>query len=139
MHAANADTGVVLVGHGQPEERAKAYPSFDEEETVFLNRLRMLLIEKGIAESNVRIAWAEWGDPDVTSTVRHLAALGCQRILVVPAVYPLDAVTTKLDLEIAVRQARVAEGTVATTLPTWRDDDAVIEELRARVVAALRE
>ncbi len=139
IRAANGETGVVLVGHGQPAERSEAYPSFDEQETVFLNRLRMLLTEKGVAESSVRIAWAEWGDPDVTSTVRHLAALGCRRILVVPAVYPLDAVTTKLDLEISVRQARVSEGTVATTLPTWRDDDAVIEELRARVVAALAE
>jgi len=38
-----------------------------------------------------------------------------------------------------VRQARVADGTVATTLPPWRDDDAVIAELRARIVAALAE
>ncbi len=139
MHASNDATGAVLVGHGQPEERAKAHPEFDAQELVFLNRLRMLLVERGLAEEFVRIAWAEWGQPDVTSQVRHLAALGCARVLVVPAVFPLDGVTTKLDLEISVRQARVPDEATATTLPPWRDDEAVIEELRTRVLAALSE
>jgi len=139
VHAANDETGVVLVGHGQPEERARAHPSFDKEENVFLNRLRMVLVDKGLAEDAVRLAWAEWGEPDVTSTVRHLASLGYRRILVAPAVYPLDGVTTKLDLEISVRQARLPDDTVATTLPPWRDDPAVIDELRSRVIAAVRD
>ena len=58
-------------------------------------------------------------------------------MLVVPAVFPLDGVTTKLDLEMSVRQARVPDEATATTLPPWRDDEAVIEELRTRVLAAL--
>jgi len=135
--SSDALTGAVLVGHGQPEERARLHPDYDKQELLFLNRLRMLLIERGIAEAHVRLAWADWGDPDVTSAVRHLAALGCRRILVVPAVYPLDTVATRLDLEVALRQARVADDVLATTLPPWRDDDAVVEELRARVAAAL--
>lgn len=137
MRSANDTTGVVLVGHGQPEERAKLHPDFDEQEMTFINRLRMLLVEQGIPENLVRVAWAEWGTPDVTSSVRHLAALGCQRVLVVPAVHPLDTVATSLDLEIAVRQARVDEATLATTLPPWRDDEAVVEELMARIRAEL--
>jgi len=130
-------TGIVLVGHGQPEERSKLHPEFDELETTFLNRLRMMLIDRGTDEDNVRVAWADWGTPDVTSSVRHLVARGCEQVLVVPAVYPFDTVSTRLDLELAVRQARVDENAVATTMPPWRDDDAVVEELRARIVAQL--
>jgi len=137
--SADSATGVVLVGHGQPEERARMHPEYDEQELLFLNRLRMLLVERGIADDFVRLAWADWGEPDITSSVRHLAALGCRRILVVPAVYPLDTVSTRLDLEVALRQARVADNILATTLPPWRDDDAVVAELHDRVAAALNE
>lgn len=129
--------GVVLVGHGQPEDRSRRHPSFDEDETAFLNRLRMLLVDRGLPEHNVRIAWSEWSTPDVTSAVRHIAALGCDRVVVVPAVFPLDTIATRLDLEIAVRQSRVGGSINVVTLPAWRDDAAVIEELRARVNSLL--
>ncbi|TLM97710.1 MAG: ferrochelatase, partial [Actinobacteria bacterium] len=105
----------------------------------FLSRVRALLVERGIPDRNVRVAWAEWRDPDVTSSVRHLAALGCRRVIVVPAVSPLDTLGTRLDLEISVRQARVSEGVTVVTLPAWKDDPAVIEELRAQVQRAIAE
>ncbi len=139
MHGVDdpAATGVVLVGHGQPEERARRHRSFDEQEMAFLSRLRMALADRGLSEDWVRIAWDDWTEPDVTSAVRHLAALGAKRVLVVPATFPLDTLGTRLDLEIAVRQARVNEGVAVITMAAWRDSDAVIEELRSRVIAAL--
>jgi protoheme ferro-lyase len=130
-------SGVVLVGHGQPEERAHRNPSYDEEETAFLSRLRMKLIDGGLPESNVRIAWAEWRTPDVTSAVRHLAALGCRRVVVMPGVFTLDTIGTRLDLELAVRQARVDESVLIVTLPAWRDDEVVRRELAERIGAHL--
>lgn len=126
-------TGAVLVGHGQPEERARRNPTFDEQEMGFLNRVRMLLVDRGIPENNVRIAWADWNNPDVTSAVRHLAALGCRRVVVCPAVFPTDSIAIRLDLEIAVRQARVEEGVIVVTLPAWRSDEQVVAELASRV------
>lgn len=139
MHGVDdpATTGIVLVGHGQPEERARRYRTFDEQEMAFLSRVRMGLADLGLAPDWVRIAWDDWTEPDVTSAVRHLAALGAKRVLVVPATFPLDTLGTRLDLEIAVRQARVNEGVAVITMSAWRDSDAVIEELRSRVVAAL--
>jgi protoheme ferro-lyase len=134
-----ATTGVVLVGHGQPDEIASKNPQMDIDETAFLSRLRMTLLDTGLQEANVRVAWADWGEPGVTTTVRHLVALGCTRVIVEPAAFPLDTIGTRLDLEVAVRQARVQENATMVTLPAWRDDPAVIEELRSRVVDALAE
>lgn len=129
--------GVVLVGQGQPEDRARDRRDFDEQETAFLNHVRMLLVEKGLGEQSVRIAWADWRTPEVTGTVRHLAALGCQRIVVAPACFPFDSITTTLDLQLAVRQARVDETVSVVTLPAWHDDPAFVEELRADIASAL--
>jgi protoheme ferro-lyase len=129
--------GVALVGQGQPEDRARDRRDFDEQETAFLNRIRMMLLERGISDQNVRIAWADWRNPEVTGTVRHLAALGCPRIVVSPACFPFDSITTLLDINLAVRQARVDESVSVVTLPAWHDDPAFIEELRAEVSLAL--
>jgi sirohydrochlorin ferrochelatase len=126
-------TGVVLVGHGQPESRARRNQVMDEDETAFLNRMKMRLIENGIAENNVRIAWMEWASPDVGSAVRHLAALGCERIAVVPGVYPLGPISIRLDLELAVRQARTDQAVSVVTFPPWREDESVLAELAERV------
>jgi protoheme ferro-lyase len=135
--ADKSDTGVVLVGHGQPEARAKRYPRFDEEETAFLSRVRMSLIGSGVLERSIRVAWAEWRSPDVTSAVRHLAALGCRRVIVLPGAFAVDTIGTRLDLEMAVRQARVEDSVSVVTLPAWSDDEAVIGEMADRVIAEL--
>lgn len=128
-----ASTGVVLVVHGQNDHRSQRNPEFDENEAAFTSRIRLLINEKGIPEANVRTAWAGWHEPDVTNTVRHLAALGCSRILVVPATYPLETISTVLDFSAAARSSRV-DGTVSVvSLPAWRDDQAVAEELAIRV------
>lgn len=134
-----ADTGVVLVGLGQPEERSRECRTFDENETAFLNRVRLMLIDRGISDANVRLAWADWHGPDVTSTVRHVAALGCRRLVVAPACFPLDTVETLLDLPLSVRQARADEGVSIVTLPAWHDDPLLAEELRSRAIALLDE
>jgi protoheme ferro-lyase len=125
------------VGHGQPEARAKRYPRFDEEETAFLSRVRMSLIGSGVLERSIRVAWAEWRSPDVTSAVRHLAALGCRRVIVLPGAFAVDTIGTRLDLEMAVRQARVEDSVSVVTLPAWSDDEAVIGEMADRVIAEL--
>lgn len=129
--------GVVLVGIGQPDERARTCRSFDEHEAAFLNRVRMILLDRGLAETFVRLAWADWHTPDVTGATRHLAALGCSRIVVMPACFPLDTVETLLDLPLSVRQARVEDGVTTVALTAWYDDAALVDELRSRAVRAL--
>lgn len=129
-------TGVVLVGHGQPEDRSRTNPDFDEDENRFMNRVRLMLLDRGLPEANVRVAWAEWRTPDITSSVRHLAALGCRRVIVSPACYPLDTISTRLDIEISVRQARVEDSVAVVTLPAWREDTLLLDELRERVTSA---
>ena len=121
--------GVVLVGQGQPDERSRDRRDFDEQEMAFLSRVRMLLLDRGVANQSVRMAWADWRTPEVTSTVRHLAAMGCRRIIVSPACFPLDSITTLLDLQLSVRQARVEESVSVVTLPAWHDDPVLAQEL----------
>lgn len=134
---AAATTGVVLVVHGQPPAWERGWASFDVQETSFAHRVREQLVEGGIVPSNVRVASAGWREPDVTDATRHLAALGCARVLVVPACDPVEGLDTLLDLPHAVRMARVSVPT--RVLPAWGDTDQVVDAVGAAVRVALGE
>jgi protoheme ferro-lyase len=128
---------VVLVGQAQPAERSRVAGAFDQQESRFLNQVRLLLIERGVPEDRVHLAWADWRSPEVSGSVRHLSALGCRTVVVVPACFPLDSVTTMLDVPLSVRQARVDEDVKVLTLHAWHDDPGLVEALRATVISAL--
>jgi protoheme ferro-lyase len=126
-------TGVALLVHGQPGGHAEGNSSFDVEENAFANRVRMHLSEHGIDEAYVRVCSAEWSDPGVTETVRHLAALGSERILVVPACYPFANMQTLLDIPAAERDARVPENVHVVHIPPWGDDEVFADVLASSI------
>jgi protoheme ferro-lyase len=132
-------TGVALVAHGQPEVREQANSQFDEGEAAFVNRVRVLVAEQGIPEQHIRISWAEWREPGVTSTVRHLAALGCERVLVSPVCFAYESSLTRLDILLGVRQARLDPTVSVVTLSAWGDEPEVTSEVIARAAQAERE
>jgi len=136
--SARANAGVALVGTGQPHEWDRVYPEGPDEETAFMQRVRLALGERGFDQERVRLVWAEWRQPDVTDGVRHLAALGCSRVVVAPACEPFATLSVKLDVAQAIRLARLDDATEVETLPSWGDDAelaAMIAESLERAVA----
>ena len=115
--------GVVLVGHGQPEDALAPHRSFDEQETVFLSRVRMLLVERGSPRPRAH-RMGRVASPDVTCEVRHLAALGCERIIVVPARTSRSTPSSTRARPAARRcdQARVDDAVVGHRAPGVADD-----------------
>jgi protoheme ferro-lyase len=131
--------GAVLVAEGQPWQWDRAHPASCEQETFFLQRVRQALVNAGMDESNVRAAWLDWQDPGVTEVVRHLAALGCRRIAVVPATTPADCLETTIDLPAAVEQAGLAPAVRVELLHGWGDDPVVAGVLASTAVRTARE
>lgn len=115
--------GVVLVGEGAPQAWERRFSVASETETYFDQRVTALLTEGGVDPRNIRMAWLDWQTPDVTEAVRHLAALGCSRIVVAPATIPLPTLETTLDLGHAIALARVPQGVRVVTLQPWGDDE----------------
>jgi protoheme ferro-lyase len=132
-------TGVALVVHGQPGEHERANQSFDIQENSFANRVRLFLVEEGLESDRVRVCAAEWRDPGVTETVRHLAAIGCDRVLVVPACQPFANLQTLLDIPAAARNARVPENARVVHIAPWGDDGSFAEVLAAAIDEAATE
>jgi len=124
------DTGVALLVHGQPPGQAQLNPTFDVQENAFANRVRALLGESGLDEAKVRVCATEWRDPGVSETVRHLAALGSRRIVVVPACYPFANLQVLLDVPAAARDARIPDDVHVVHVAPWGED-----EVFAKVIA----
>jgi hypothetical protein len=131
--------GVALLGAGQAPEFDDVDPDRAEQETYFHQRVRALLVEAGFDAEHVRPAWVEWHDPGVTEVVRHLAALGCSRIVVAPASIPVETRSTLLDVREYVEHARVDAAVEVFVLPAWNDDPVVAQELADAVRRALTE
>jgi protoheme ferro-lyase len=136
-----ATDGIVLVADGQPWQWDNAWPRSCEQTTFFIQRVRAGLVAAGVLEANVRAAWLDWQDPGVTEVVRHLAALGCERIVVIPATAPADTLETAIDLPAAVETAAIDPGIRVEILHGWGDDPAIAAVLAdeiERVVAEAR-
>jgi len=131
-----AATGVALVLHGQPDEWERSHASFDVQENSFAQRIRMLLVDRGMPAENVRLCHGEWRVPDITETVRHLAALGCRRVLVCPVCYPFENSATILDFQVSIRQARVDGHVTTVTLNAWGEDPVLSDVLFASARSA---
>jgi protoheme ferro-lyase len=132
------EVGVVLASAGQPVEWDEDYPATSEHATYFCQRVRSELASVGFREDLVRLAWLDWNEPGVTEVVRHLAALGCTRVCVVPATLPFDTVSTLLDLRTAAVQAAVGPDVHIDLLPAWGDDPTVADALSGRIVESGR-
>jgi len=131
-------TGVVLVCAGQPPVAGTDRSGAAAEDTYFNQRVRMLLAEAGIEDARVRVAWIEWQQPDLTESVRHLAALGCTRIVVAPSTIALPTVSTSLDVRHALQTARLPEGVETTVLDVWGDDPVMVDAVVRSALEALR-
>ncbi|MBI5029436.1 MAG: hypothetical protein HZB51_02830 [Chloroflexi bacterium] len=68
VHRANANigdtpkskVGVLLVGHGQPDEWDKEFPTETEQETAFRQSILDLLVKDGYKRENLSLAWMEF-------------------------------------------------------------------------------
>jgi protoheme ferro-lyase len=76
----------------------------------------------------------DWDEPGVTEVVRHLAALGCVRIRIVPATMPFDTVSTLLDMRDSADQAAVEADVSVEVLPAWGAELEVARALRERIL-----
>lgn len=132
-----ASVGVVLVGAGVPPAWESAHAAAASEENYFNQRVRLLLTEAGLDERMVRLAWLDFQVPDVTEAVRHLGALGCERIVVAPSAIALPQIATVLDLRRAVELARVPDHVHTVVLGAWGDDPAFVRAAGASAACAL--
>ncbi|MBD3287282.1 hypothetical protein GF337_00625 [candidate division KSB1 bacterium] len=126
--------GILLVGHGQPDEWDVEWPTETEQEIRFREEVLKLFIEDGYKQKNLSLAWMEFKQPKPAVKVEEFVANGVEKVMFFSAAISADAIHSQYDVPELVKKAKVPNNISLINLGAWNDDLLVIEAIKERVV-----
>ena len=134
--------GVIL--RTRPKKSAHAYKQVWTEEgspLAAITRRQSAALQERLGEEVVVDFAMRYGNPGIGQSIKNLAALGCERILVAPLYPQYCAATTATAMDaVYATLAKMRRQPALRSLPPYFDDDLHIEALKAsleRQLAAL--
>lgn len=125
--------GVLLVGHGQPEDWDKIYPTQTEQEILFRQSIINRLVADGYAEENILMAWMEFKQPEIREAVQELAGRDVEKLFVFATSISASSLHSLYDIPGAVMKSGLPEGVEVVNLGAWDDDPIVIQAIQEKV------
>lgn len=129
--------GILLVGHGQPDEWDVEWPTETEQELGFRQEVLKLLEAQGYRPENLSLAWMEFKEPKPAEKVEAFARNGVEKVLYFSAAISADALHSQYDVPALVRKARVNEGFPLINLGAWNNEPLVIQAIREKIEAQM--
>ena len=132
-----ASVGVMLVGHGQPDEWDAEWPTETQHEIAFRKGILDKLVENGYLRQNVGLAWMEFKEPQPEVKVEEMLANGVKKILYFSAAISADSIHSQYDVPKLMHKARVPHGFELVNLGAWNDHPLTMQAIMERVVAGM--
>ena len=129
--------GVLLVGHGQPDEWDTEFPTETEQETSFRQSILKLLEQDGYKKENLSLAWMEFKKPEPAVKVEEYARNGAEKILYFAAAISADSIHSQADIPELVNHAKIPANIAKINLGAWNDDPIVIKAIKEKIDAQL--
>ena len=101
--------GLLLVGHGQPDEWDQEFPTETHQELEFRIAIKHKLVNAGYCEENIQFAWMEFKTPRPADVIQQLAGRGLQKILYFAAAISADAIHSQYDIPKLVEQNSISD------------------------------
>ncbi len=125
--------GILLVGHGQPDEWDVEWPTETEQEIGFRNDVLELLAADGYQPDNLGLAWMSFKEPKPAEKVEEFLENGIEKLLFYSAAISADAIHSQYDIPELVLQADYPEGFPVINLGAWNDDPIVIQAIKEKI------
>jgi hypothetical protein len=125
--------GVLLVGHGQPDEWDVEWSTETEQELSFRNDVLSLFAKDGYKPENLSLAWMEFKDPKPAKKVNQFLKNGTEKLMYFSAAISADAIHSQYDTPELVHKARFPEGFPVINLGAWNDDPIVIQAIKEKI------
>jgi protoheme ferro-lyase len=132
-------TGILLVGHGQPEEWDREFASETSQETAFRQAVVDHLVEAGFPRENISQAWMEFRLPKTKEGALRLAERKVDKLLVFSTAISADGIHSQYDVPAQVERAVLPATIEVINMGGWNDHPRVIEAIRARIMETLEE
>ena len=129
--------GVLLVGHGQPDEWDVQWPTETEQETAFRQEVLNLFVEDGYDERNLSLAWMEFKEPQPAEKVEEFFQNGIEKLVFYSAAISADSIHSQYDVPEMVDEADIPEDIPILNLGAWNDDPLVIKAIKKKIDEAM--
>jgi protoheme ferro-lyase len=129
--------GVLLVGHGQPDEWDREFATETEHELLFRNRVLDRLEQAGFPRQNLSLAWMEFKEPKPAPKIEEFASQGIEKIYYFSAAISADALHSQWDVPHLISKARNSKKIPTVNLGAWNDDPIVVRAIKEKVQAAM--
>jgi hypothetical protein len=131
--ADKSKVGILLVGHGQPDEWDVEWATETEQETSFREDILKLFEQDGYRPENLALAWMEFKEPKPAEKVGEFLDNGVEQVLYYSAAISADAIHSQYDVPALVEEAPVPEGFPLINLGAWNNDSLVIEAIKEKI------
>jgi sirohydrochlorin ferrochelatase len=125
--------GILLVGHGQPDEWDVEWATETEQEIGFRQSVLKLLEEDGYRQENLSLAWMEFKEPKPAAKVEEFVERGVEKVLYFSAAISADALHSQYDVPALVNEAKVPDSVPLINLGAWNDDPVVIQAIKEKI------
>ncbi len=129
--------GILLVGHGQPDEWDLEWPTETEHEIGFRRGVLTRLAADGYREKNLSLAWMEFKPPKPAVMVEEFVRDGVEKVFYFSAAISADALHSQYDVPALVNKSRVPPEFPLLNLGAWNDDPIVIQAIKEKIDAQM--
>jgi protoheme ferro-lyase len=136
---AKPEVGILLVGHGQPDEWDVEWATETEQEISFRRAVLELFEEDGYHPENLGLAWMEFKEPQPAEKIEEWLGNGVKKVLYFSAAISADAIHSQWDIPSLVNESRVPEGYPLINLGAWNDDPIVIRAIKEKIDVKMEE
>ena len=129
--------GVLLVGHGQPDEWDVEWATETEQEMSFRQAVLDDFTESGFQPQNLSLAWMSFKEPKPAPKVEEFVQNGVQKVIFFSAAISADSIQSQYDIPELVHEAQVPEDLPILNLGAWNDDPIVIQAIKEKIDALM--
>lgn len=136
---AKSEVGILLVGHGQPDEWDVEWPTETEQEVGFREAVLEQLAKDGYRPENLSLAWMDFKEPKPAVKVEEFLGNGVKKVLYFATAISAESIHSQWDIPTLVEKSRVPEGFPLINLGAWNDDPIVIQAIKEKIDALFEE
>ncbi len=125
--------GILLIGHGQPDEWDLEWATETEQELSFREDIIELLVADGYKRENISLAWMMFKEPEPVEIIPRFMANGIEKLLFFSAAISADAIHSQYDNPELVYEYDFPEGFPVINLGAWNDDPIVIQAIKEKI------
>jgi len=125
--------GLLLVGHGQPDEWDVEWGTETEQEIGFRMDVLKDFENAGYNPENMSLAWMEFKKPKPAAKVEEFIDNGVEKIVFFSTAISADSIHSQYDVPELVHKADTPEGFPILNLGAWNDDPIVIQAIKEKI------